>query len=534
MKFRLLFASTVIPSFTKFKTPPREYIPFLQAVLLLNNQEIEEYFRHRGVIPNKSLTEFVSADALYDMNNTLFRSIFADTDNILPPELQNNNQCLNSLRRIGLEHQVNCSIYVECAKEIELQIKQGINPSVVKERAKNLVRYLYENINALRFNSEQLNKIMRIKFVPTERNIRNQFYKKLKEVSLFESFENLCSRKYMNICWTQCPLFDENVELTSSFNEHYPGIDYPSADNIIEHWFVIEKMAKGKSWNRNCKKELKGVINEIYQVMNKISEHKDYELLIRCKIDQPEKRIFLNGDDPFDEQNWVAGRELIFGIQEDLKEGMYKVKDNLKEYKELLMLAGASEIAPPRPPSPNPIFDQKDKLFISLQNKLEIQNNKYHDVIFIIGKEKIGANKYVLSAASTYFDRMFYSGLSESTKDKPEIIIRDTRPDIFRVLLRWLYGKSFEEAIKSVLHNIPAGQSYETYYLTFLVDLLKATDYYGVELKDEVEDIIINSSHIGVTNVCDILKRAKDSDAKRLKDFCEQYIESNRELIIRI
>ncbi|PKC58282.1 POZ domain-containing protein [Rhizophagus irregularis] len=198
------------------------------------------------------------------------------------------------------------------------------------------------------------------------------------------------------------------------------------------------------------------------------------------------------------------------------------------------MLAGASEIAPPRPPSPNPIFDQKDKLFISLQNKLEIQNNKYHDVIFIIGKEKIGANKYVLSAASTYFDRMFYSGLSESTKDKPEIIIRDTRPDIFRVLLRWLYGKSFEEAIKSVLHNIPAGQSYETYYLTFLVDLLKATDYYGVELKDEVEDIIINSSHIGVTNVCDILKRAKDSDAKRLKDFCEQYIESNRELIIRI
>jgi hypothetical protein len=132
--------------------------------------------------------------------------------------------------------------------------------------------------------------------------------------------------------------------------------------------------------------------------MNNISEYKDYEMLIKLKINKPEKKIFLNGDDPFDEQNWVAGSELIFDIQEDdVREGVYKVKDNLKEYKELLMLAGASVMKPPPPPSPNPIFDQKEKLVISLQNKLEVQDNKHHDVIFIIDKEKIGANKYVLS-----------------------------------------------------------------------------------------------------------------------------------------
>ncbi|PKK70206.1 POZ domain-containing protein, partial [Rhizophagus irregularis] len=179
---------------------------------------------------------------------------------------------------------------------------------------------------------------------------------------------------------------------------------------------------------------------------------------------------------------------------------------------------------------------QKEKLVISLQNKLEAQDHEHHDVIFIIDKEKIGANKYVLSAASTYFDRMFHSGLSESTMDKSEITIRDTSPDIFRILLRWLHGKSFEEATKPVLrkpNDIPAGQSYKAYYLTFLVDLLKATDYYGVEFKNEVEDIIINSRHIGINNVRDILKRAKESDAERLKDFCEQFIETNKELIER-
>ncbi|CAB4393354.1 unnamed protein product [Rhizophagus irregularis] len=526
-----------LPSFTKFSTPPKEYIPFLRAVLLLNNSEIEEYFKQQEVIPNRSLTEFVSADTLYDMENPLFRSIFADTDKILPPELQNNRDCLNSLIRIGLKHQVNCDIFVECAQEIELQIERGINPSVVKERARNLVQYLYLNIDSLEFNSEQWNKIKRIKFVPTEKNIQNQFYKKLKEVSLFESFENLCSRKYMNVCWTQCPLFDEHVEPISRFNERYPGIDGPSAENIIEHWIVIEKMSKEQSWNRSYMKELRGVINEIYQVMNNISEYKDYEMLIKLKINKPEKKIFLNGDDPFDEQNWVAGSELIFDIQEDdVREGVYKVKDNLKEYKKLLMLAGASVMKPPPPPSPNPIFDQKEKLVISLQNKLEAQDHEHHDVIFIIDKEKIGANKYVLSAASTYFDRMFHSGLSESTMDKSEITIRDTSPDIFRILLRWLHGKSFEEATKPVLrkpNDIPAGQSYKAYYLTFLVDLLKATDYYGVEFKNEVEDIIINSRHIGINNVRDILKRAKESDAERLKDFCEQFIETNKELIER-
>ncbi|CAG8697672.1 13615_t:CDS:10 [Rhizophagus irregularis] len=499
----------ILPSFAKFSTPPKEYIPFLQAVLLLNNSEIEEYFKQEEVIPNKSLTEFVSANTLYDMDNPLFRSIFADTDKILPPELQNNRDCLNSLKRIGLKHQVNCSIFVDCVQEIELQIERG-NPSVVKERARNLVQYLYQNINSLEFNNEQWNKIKRIKFVPTEKNIQTQFYKKLKEVSLFESFENLCSRKYMNLCWTQCPLFDEHVDPTSRFNERYQGIDKPSAENIIEHWFVIEKMSKEQSWNGNYKykKELKGVINEIYQEMNnKISEHKHYETLIKLKIDKkPDKKIFLNGDDPFDEQNWVAGSELTFDIQDDdVREGMYKVNDNLKEYKELLIHAGASD-------------------------------NKHHDVIFIIDKEKIGANKYVLSAASTYFDRMFHSGLSESTMDKSVITIRDTSPDIFRVLLRWLHGKSFEEATKPVLrkpNDIPAGQSYKAYYLTFLVDLLKATDYYGVEFKNEIEDIIINSRHIGITNVRDILKRAKESDAERLKDFCEQFIETNKELIER-
>ncbi|RIA89251.1 BTB/POZ protein [Glomus cerebriforme] len=294
-------------------------------------------------------------------------------------------------------------------------------------------------------------------------------------------------------------------------------------------------MAKEGCWNRSQMKELKKVITEIYEVMDKISELEDQKMLIKLKTKKPNKKIFLNGGDPFDEKNWVAGKDLVFGIQEDIEE-MYKVNDYLKEYKDLLMLAGASEIDPPPPPTPVPIFDQKNKLVKTLLDKFERQSNEYHDVTFIVGEEKICANRYVLSAASTYFEKMFFGGLSESARNKIEIKINDIQPNIFRVLVRWLYGQSFEDAINSVLCKrddfTTEQESYESYYLLHLVKLLKVTDFYGVELKSKVEDTIIQ--YIAVNNVCDVLAWSKESKATRLKDYCKEYIKSNKELVTKL
>ncbi|CAI2192083.1 2390_t:CDS:1, partial [Funneliformis geosporum] len=75
-------------------------------------------------------------------------------------------------------------------------------------------------------------------------------------------------------------------------------------------------------------------------------------------------------------------------------------------------------------------------------------------------------------------------------------------------------------------------ESYETYYLVFLVHLLKTTDIYGIEaLKDKVEDTIIRS-HINVHNVCEILEWSKQSKAPQLINHCEQFIESNEKIIL--
>ncbi|PKY41139.1 hypothetical protein RhiirA4_353484, partial [Rhizophagus irregularis] len=375
---------------TQFSEHSKKYINFLQSVLSLGNHEIEQYLKLYQIIPNQldtdqSVSSLVRVDTLYDANNPVFRSIFANTDKLLPPELQNDPACIEALGRMGLKRQVNYNIFIECALEIESQksqIKYRFQENVVRDRAKILVRYLYEHINSLNFNSEQWYKILRIKFVPSEKNYQNnqnQFYQGQKETLGFESFEDLCSHKYKKICWTQCPLFDDDVEPTTSFSEKHPEIGFPTIENIIDHLFTVVTMSKEKKWSKNNEEELKNVINEIYKMLNELCKDINRRMLIITKMHF--RKIFLNGDDPFDENSWVAREELVFGLQEDIKERFYKVNECLKEYKELLLTGTPClDCLDPKPISKVIINDQKDVIINSLINKLVNKpDDKFHD-----------------------------------------------------------------------------------------------------------------------------------------------------------
>ncbi|PKY44670.1 hypothetical protein RhiirA4_400185 [Rhizophagus irregularis] len=223
---------------------------------------------------------------------------------------------------------------------------------------------------------------------------------------------------------------------------------------------------------------------------------------------------------------------------------MYKVNNCLIDYEELLIILGARTIRPPTPPVPVPdpdSDDQKEVVLKSLLDKLISQSDiecQCNDVVFVVGEEKvkIGASRYVLSAVSEHFKKMFCGGLRESTMRDVEIPLEEFEPDTFWILLQWLYGQSFEDAAKSVLckrENFTSEEeSYESYYLTSLLNLLKISDYHGVKLKDEVESKIINGSYISIINVCECLVWSKDSKATRLRDYCKKYIKSNWELVL--
>jgi len=132
---------------------------------------------------------------------------------------------------------------------------------------------------------------------------------------------------------------------------------------------------------------------------------------------------------------------------------------------------------------------------------------------------------------------MFCGYTKESEENKLiEITINDIEPNAFRVFLRWLYGQSFEEAKNSILCK-PTNfnsekEDYDSYYLSFLVNLLKITDgYEGETLKNLVQSKI-KSRYINFNNVCEIREWAINYNALRLKERCDGYIELNKKLIV--
>ncbi|UZO07228.1 uncharacterized protein OCT59_027521 [Rhizophagus irregularis] len=514
--------------------PSEDYITFLQKILSLGKREIEQYFELYPLIPNKSLTALVKANTLYDNNVPLFCSVFEDSDNFLPTIFYSNPACVTALKRIGLKYQVNCKTFIECAQEIESQLQNNKYPmNIIKYRAKYVIDYLYGHIETLNFSSVQWAEIMQIKFVPSEKNFQNSLYEDVKETSGFESFAVLCFQRYKEVCWTRKPLFDKSVEPNSSFLLRRPKIGKPSSEDVINHWSYVVDKIKSRSlvWRSSENYSVvKKIIKKIYEIMNEFSKETP-----GLSID-PEEKLFLNGEDPFDDENWVAGSELVFGVQEDIRKGLlHKVNECLIPYKELLLVAGAlklEEIIEDELDF-NEKHDQKSLLLDSLLDRLvKGLNTKHHDVIFIVGEKelKFGASRYVLSAASKYFEKMFCGHTAESIENQQiEIRINDINPDAFKVFLRWLYGQSFETAKNAILRkqtDFNAEQEdYVSYYLSFLVDLLKITDMYeGEPLKDIVEVTIIKGKYINVNNVCEILEWAKDCKASKLATRCEKVI----------
>jgi hypothetical protein len=389
-----------------FTKPSQEYITFLKSVLSLGNGEIEQFLKEYPVIPNITHEALVKANTLYDNNVPLFLNVFEGSDKFLAPELQN-PRLMTALERIGFKRHVNASTFIECAREIESQFgrPEYFPTNIVKCRAKYLTNYLYSNLTIIGLNHGQLNQIMNIKFVPSETNFQNRLYNDDAKVTLgYESFSSLCSQQYKEVCWSQRPLFEKSIEPTELIYRCLPNIGKPTLIDVIKHWiFVVEKIKLGSSsWKSSENyKIIKDTIEKIYGIMNEYSKETIHQNTIVSHISN--RKLFLNGEDLFDKDNWVTGNNLVFGVQEDINKELKKVNEFLIPYKVLLKLTGAHELEEINIDELDLVHDdhdQKDLLLNKLLKRLmRHPDTKHHDVIFIVGREesRIGANRYVLS-----------------------------------------------------------------------------------------------------------------------------------------
>jgi len=125
-----------------------------------------------------------------------------------------------------------------------------------------------------------------------------------------------------------------------------------------------------------------------------------------------------------------------------------------------------------------------------------LDSQEHADVKIAVQGEKMMAHKAVLAVRSSYFQRMFQTKMEESKSN--EIEVTDVRPNVFKRLLKFLYG------------GVPP-----KYAETETSDLLIAADKYGVdELKAICESLL--SSHLTSDNVIEALLLAESHNCSNL------------------
>ncbi|CAG8618395.1 3277_t:CDS:2, partial [Scutellospora calospora] len=393
-------------------TPDQQYITFLKTVLALGKVEIEHYLSPLKIIANYDL-ELVKANTLYDLNESLFRRIFWNTGKLLHPDLQGNAYCLSALKRMGLKHQVTPVTFLECVHEVDsrirrIQLEQSNSQiHLIKSDARFLMEYLYEHWTVLLFSPEQWQELISIKFVPVDTDLESPLKENAVETTGFDSINSMCYQEYKLLCWTQCPLFLRSIDPPNLFKLRYPELCRPSMSKILDNLCYvaldISHSNKDSSWRSPKGVQLiMDVLKETYKNLNEhLNVNGSFDNETRSRL-QTDAKIFLNGNDPFIPEDWVAGVNLVFGTQEDIRTGLHKVHDNLKEFKLLLKESGAREIKDIKFNVKTQHYSQKDKLFGRLLDSFEKQEGtKHHDVEFHIHHEneieKIQANRYVLS-----------------------------------------------------------------------------------------------------------------------------------------
>jgi len=185
--------------------------------------------------------------------------------------------------------------------------------------------------------------------------------------------------------------------------------------------------------------------------------------------------------DYFDFPEWPKLKEMLV-------EGKHLIIDAVIQYQN-------DEQAPFYVPK-NPFGQNMLKLLDSEEDK---------DVFFNIGSEIISAHKLILKANSTVLANYCAGG---SSKDSP-IHIKDTKPDVFRHLLNFLYGG-----------DVPK----ESYMVTYGREIIDACDKFDVVgLKIATENALVHNRVINVDDVAEWIHFADAKTCPLLKEYALSY-----------
>lgn len=154
------------------------------------------------------------------------------------------------------------------------------------------------------------------------------------------------------------------------------------------------------------------------------------------------------------------------------------------------------------------------------------------DVAFDVSGEKFHAHRVVLAARSPVFKSMFFGSTQDDWNDK-EISIEDTRPEVFKAMLHFVYKDTLPDLEEHAdLEELSDPSSCFLTPETMIEHLLTAADRYGLrQLRWLCESRI--SQGISVNSVAKILELAQRHQASQLKSACLKFAATNLEEVMK-
>ncbi|KAF9905487.1 hypothetical protein EC991_001596 [Linnemannia zychae] len=498
---------------------------------------------------------------------SLTTTVFEDCPELFPD--------LSLFRIISGDHLINLrslesdpQLIVTCAEKVLAEtIDSDANPETTQARAKELVKYIYDNPSV--GNVDWMD--VKWKFVPRETNLGSPYNILAPDLPVYMSFSSLANPLYKNFTWTRLGYFPVDLIPSNSFKGKFPKVCGLGFYNVFMHLNILAKCITPMWKTIEQRQLLKFQLFKVYEFCERAittdpSLGKDLGKRMSRYMSVP---YILNGEDkdPSESSSWAYPHQLMFDIDYDMSSHSVAHK-SLHQYRTFLVALGAEEMK--HVEGKVEVADERKSGSIEAQmlNCFETQDEKtgFMDLRFEFKDgSSILAHKFILTRASDYYFRRFtqsWADISKRDPEKPGVEVIDmsvygNAMNSFWGLLYYFYSDKLiltngppifasergadaggvDPSIQNEDHgsmedreaeNLPPDVtlSQRVQYLMELQDL--ANQFDASRLKDLIAQELIIFDRVRHTNVFDVRSHAEVNQAENVRTYCDSYIAQNK------
>ncbi|KAF7860378.1 hypothetical protein EAF04_008504 [Stromatinia cepivora] len=358
-----------------------------------------------------------------------------------------------------------------------------------------------------------------------EPSYRRENMDRISECDPTISLSALVLHEHAAICWSNTPFVV--LEPTSEILSKVPRRGEPSIGEVWNHLLHMVEISKIIS-----RADIPDFLSDLWEIYDYLQKHlarsKEYFQNFGPTLSRANLWLNPQGVDAKNitlgdlQSSWKPINHLLLISSTDAPP-FECIRPSLSPYEKLLKELGCESIHHPTIERSAPQLAQP---LISTLRAFR-KNNEMIDIVLISENTRFSAHKVVLACASDYMK----AALSGRWTHNGEITIEEMKPDVLNILINTAYEEpiDWEEMKVDQKQSLPAHNANDK-KLDLLLDLHKGADYWLMpSLANEVEGRILDQSRffIRLDNVVEYQEKARDSNARRLEEWCKIFCGRN-------